>query len=319
MRYRRDKLIDLYYEIPGYFMPYKMRYVYNKLLEKIFLIIVNNSVPQYYNNTKNDDRYGINKQVGKKKVSLIVSLTSFPARINTTHIAVESIFRQTIKPDKIILWLAGSQFPNKYDDLPKPLLMQIDRGLDIRFCDDLRSHKKYYYALKEYANDYVVIFDDDLFYHPGIIENLLNLNKSHPNCISAIRVHKMKIVNNNLAPYKSWYLNYPFEKPGILLHHNSGHGTLIPPNIGFDDIFFNKELIRTLSLHSDDVWFKVNLIRLNIPVVTNNRFKRDTIGIKGSYKSSLVSKNTHKGRKDELFRIVLNYFNIDNLEKYNDQ
>ena len=66
-----------------------------------------------------------------------------------------------MKPDEIILWLAEEQF-NGIDSLPKALLEQQKRGLTIRFCDDLRSHKKYYYTMQEYPRDIVILVDDDI-------------------------------------------------------------------------------------------------------------------------------------------------------------
>ena len=42
---------------------------------------------------------------------VIVSLTTFPARISTVWITIETIFRQEVMPDRIVLWLAKEQFP----------------------------------------------------------------------------------------------------------------------------------------------------------------------------------------------------------------
>lgn len=309
------KLVNLYYNLPGYFLPYKLRYLYNKFLEKIFVVLINKYVPPYFDKTKDNPDYQLTKDINDKDCKLIVSLTSFPARINTTHLAVESILRQSKKPDKIILWLAEEQFPNLLDDVPENLKSQMPRGLDIRFCEDLRSHKKYFFAIKQFLNCKIVIVDDDLFYHHDLIKNLVELNKSYPNSVVSIRVHKMKFDKGVLLPYRQWYLNYSGDSARLIFHHNSGHGTLLDTNtLHFDDVFFDKDIIRKLSMHSDDVWFKVNLIRLGITVATNDAFKRDTIGIKGSYKSSLVSKNTHQGLKDKLFKEVFSYFKIDSSE-----
>ena len=43
-------------------------------------------------------------------------------------------------------------------------LDQQKRGLTIRFCEDLKAHKKYYYAFKEYPDDIVITVDDDVIY-----------------------------------------------------------------------------------------------------------------------------------------------------------
>ena len=55
----------------------------------------------------------------KREKKIIATLTTYPARINCVHLAIKSIMLQTYKPDRIILWLADSQFPNRV--LPKEL------------------------------------------------------------------------------------------------------------------------------------------------------------------------------------------------------
>ena len=67
---------------------------------------------------------------------VIASLTSYPARINTVYYAIKSIMLQTYKPDKIILWLAESQFENQL--LPENIIELEDKGLEIRYCPDLK-------------------------------------------------------------------------------------------------------------------------------------------------------------------------------------
>ena len=39
---------------------------------------------------------------------------------------IEQLLTQSLAPDKIILWLANSQFPNKEKDLPENLLKLIE-------------------------------------------------------------------------------------------------------------------------------------------------------------------------------------------------
>ena len=47
---------------------------------------------------------GVTSQKRQQKV--IISLTSYPKRINTLWIVIETLLRQTMKLDEIILWLA---------------------------------------------------------------------------------------------------------------------------------------------------------------------------------------------------------------------
>lgn len=117
---------------------------------------------------------------------LIVSLTSFPNRISRVWMTIESILRQTSKPKHIILWLSRQQFPNEEHDLPKSLLKQAKRGLIIRFVDgDARSHKKYYYAFKEYTEYRIVTIDDDLLFPSSYLSGIYECSLQHPNDVIA--------------------------------------------------------------------------------------------------------------------------------------
>jgi hypothetical protein len=307
------KLINVYYSLPIIKSPIIVKRIYNKILEKLFNKLANNFLPKYYSSNPCTDL--ISGKNDSDSNNITASLTSFPDRIQTTHLSIESIFRQTIMPHRIILWLAEVQFPNREMDLPNELISLCKKGLEIRFCDDIRSHKKYYYTLKDFKNDIVILFDDDLFFHKDIIKNLLEIHKKNPNSVVGTRVHKMKFKDGILDKYSNWIINYSGEKPSIINHSNSGHGTLIPPTVEFDSVFFDKKLFMKLSPKSDDVWFKVNLIRLGIPVVTNAAYSRDTLSIKGTYKNSLVADNTHKGLKDIQFKAVFEYFGIEQTEK----
>lgn len=117
---------------------------------------------------------------------LVVSLTSFPNRINRVWMTIESMLRQTTKPKYIVLWLSREQFPNEEKDLPRSLVNQTERGLLIRFVDgNARSHKKYYYAFKEYAEYSVVTIDDDLLFPSYFIQSIYACSLSHPQDVIA--------------------------------------------------------------------------------------------------------------------------------------
>lgn len=87
--------------------------------------------------------------------NLIISLTSHPKRIKNSHIAIESLLKQTIKADKVILWLGKDKFPNKEQDLPNELLKLREKGLTIEWCKDIGSYTKLIPALKKYPNSII--------------------------------------------------------------------------------------------------------------------------------------------------------------------
>ena len=105
--------------------------------------------------------------------SLIVSFTSYPARIHVVPQVLESLYAQSMKADRILLWLAEEQFPNKEADLPKSLIDDAAAGkFELRWCDDLGSHKKYFYTMQEFPDDIVVTVDDYQHYHSDTINIL---------------------------------------------------------------------------------------------------------------------------------------------------
>ena len=62
--------------------------------------------------------------------SIIVSLTSFPERINTVWLTIVTLLSQTLKPKKVLLWLAKSQFEGI--ELPDNLKRLEKYGLEIK-------------------------------------------------------------------------------------------------------------------------------------------------------------------------------------------
>ena len=76
---------------------------------------------------------------------IIVSFTSYPPRIKSVHRVVESLYRQTVKADEIILYLSLDEFPKVEAELPEKLRRMIGQGgFRIAWvCGNLKSHKKY--------------------------------------------------------------------------------------------------------------------------------------------------------------------------------
>lgn len=163
--------------------------VNNSIWEKLQLRRVARMVIKVSANTLLPLTYRLSTPQGDDKrpvIPVVVSLTSFPVRIGRLWIVIESILRQTVRPERIVLWLSREQFPNEERDLPKSLLEQRSRGLDIRFVDrDIRSHKKYYYAFQEFKDKDVITIDDDLLYPSNLIENLYNTSLQNPEYVIA--------------------------------------------------------------------------------------------------------------------------------------
>jgi hypothetical protein len=198
----------------------------------------------------------------KKTGRIIVSFTTFPARIQKVWIVVETILRQTLKPDKMILWLSKEEFPT-LDSLPKKLLDQRKRGLEIVLVDEnIRSHKKYYYVMKKYPEDYIISIDDDILYHSTQIQKLVDTERKNPRSICSFARVLPTYKDGVLNPYIDWDFSYKEcttkEKP---ISDNSrrkyyfltGIGSIYPPHSLYEDIL-NIELALKLCPLEDDLW-----------------------------------------------------------------
>lgn len=237
---------------------------------------------------------GLNRR--KRDQRIIVSLTSYPGRINTVWIAIESLFRQSLKPDKIILWLAHDQFLSD-DSLPKRLMDLKNRGLIIKYCDNLLSHKKYYYTMQEYPNDLIILVDDDMIYPNDVIKKLYNMHKDNPNDICTINCQK--IVSSIKSPPSTW------KNPGLnericsssKVQIFSGSGSLYIPNC-LDKEVFDKEKILKYCPFADDLWLTIMAYKKGTKITSLSRWRSFPIGIYGSEKDCLYNINVSDGRND---------------------
>lgn len=237
--------------------------------------------------------------------NLIISLTTFPPRINSLWIIIETLLRQTYRPKKVILWLSKSQFNSK-DMLPKKLLSQERRGLEIRFCDDdLRSHKKYYYSMKDYPEHFILTVDDDTFYPENLVENLLQTYKENPGTICCNLGHEMVIRDGEVASYKEWKLGANgLNKPSHLLVPIGYEGVLYPPN-SLNNNLFDKNQIKELCLNADDLWLKAMATLNNVKAIKSNPKTITYVNLLSTEASSLNKVNVGENMNDVQLKNIL--------------
>jgi hypothetical protein len=298
----------------------------NKILEKIkfysfcrlsIRILANIIIPQYFLLTKNNKSNTIRNSKNKSR-RIVVSLTTFPNRINNVWIVIETILRQSMKPDLIILWLSKEQFQS-HVSLPKKLLSQQDRGLQIRIVDgNIKSHKKYYYTLKEFPNDYMLTIDDDIYYRSIMIEDLYNYSTKYPRSIIAQYGYKIKWDGEKLQPYSSWsIINYE-TFPNTYTFFGSGGGTLFPPDSLAYEVL-NHSLFTSLTPTADDVWLNA-MCRLKQTRIVKTKYFSYHLPIIFFNNLTLHSLNNGLNKNDEQINNLIDYYlkahNINPFCKY---
>jgi hypothetical protein len=252
--------------------------------------------------------------------SYIVSLTSFPARINFVWIVIESILRQTTRPDAIFLWLSSEEFPARLKQLPTKLLGLQRRGLEIKFCpDNLMPHKKYFYTVQEYPDTNIITIDDDMIYHPLLLENLINANKTYPNTICCSITREIKFYNGQIMPYGQWPSVKKNTEPTYKLLTMGGGGTLFPPRTLHKEAF-DAALIKKNALKTDDLWLKVHSLRKGTKVTSvAGEYPRFFLNIRKSQKRTLKKLNLSEGNNDIVFRNLIRWYHMEDLNNWINQ
>lgn len=247
----------------------------------------------------------------KREQKIIVSLTSYPKRIGTIFLTIETLMRQSVKPDEIILWLAESQFPNGIADLPENLLRLQKRGLTICFCDDLRSHKKYYYALQEYAKELVILADDDMFYPRDTIQKLLKMHKMWPDDICCMTA---QVMEPGFRTVPSLWRNPRLDEHELQhtdqIQAFTGSGTLIPPN-AIPGEAFDKDLFQRICSHADDLWVTFMAHKNGTKITTMRTWRPFPICIYGTAEGSLYYINGEGKQNDIQWQNLLDYYGVE--------
>lgn len=257
----------------------------------------------------------IDKKVCKLKIcestvipDLIVSLTSYGERLSDLKYTLYSLVTQTVKPEKIIVWLAyGEIVPNEIKIFEK-------FGVEFDFCEDLKSYKKLIPSIQKYPHKFIVTADDDLFYRKNWLEEIWNCHLRYPTDKITHIAHRMVFDTNNiLQNYNFW--EKAVSKTEGCLFPTGGGGTLYLPGENYEDIC-KSEIFMKLCPKADDVWFffmgflKQEKVRLVSK--PHNKLKYVDIykeyGLNGRY--SLQSENVGENLNDQQIRNVMNYYKI---------
>ena len=238
-----------------------------------------------------------------REKDLIVSLTSFPARINDVWMVIECLKRQTVLPEKIMLWLSKDQFPSN-DSIPEKLVQEQDDLFSIVMVDgDIRSHKKYYYAVKYYSEKSFITCDDDIFYDNRMIERLLKTSKLYPKCIIANKTSQMVFAKNGVSPYKNWYDNKtPFSHVDLI---QIGLCGVFYPAGCLHSMVTNDVLFMKLAPYADDIWLNAMARLKGTPVVQSSEIRYPLEIVSES--PSLTDINNGENKNDLQIEQIRNY------------
>lgn len=235
--------------------------------------------------------------------SLTVSLTSFPARYETLHLTLWCLLNQSVRADRIVLWIAHEDI----EQLPGRVRSLEPMGLEILPCEDFGSYKKIVFALRQFPDDFIVTADDDLYYPPDWLAELSA--STDRDGIVAHRTHRVRTDEAGLAlPYEIWPKNVgdpAARQPSADLLATTGAGALFPPQCLSPSVT-DADLFTRLAPSGDDLWIHA-MAKLHGTSVRKVGSTQDLVAWSNSQTVQLWSEN-RDGRNDAMIRAIENQF-----------
>ncbi len=241
----------------------------------------------------------------KREPRIIVSLTSHPRRISTIVPVIDSLLRQTLKPDMLILWLAKEEFPQREQSLPERLRRYTKFGLQIKWCENLKSYKKIVPALIKYPEDIIVTADDDIIYSEDWLEKLFISHIKYPKQILGHHAYSYSLnQNNELEPPDVYTTSGLLDGIKIL---GSGGGALFPPHLLYKDTT-NIELIQKVAPTNDDYWLWAMAHLNGTPIRLIDNFMDNIVCVKDTLNSGLWENTNSHGEGSRQFMNIINHY-----------
>jgi hypothetical protein len=242
--------------------------------------------------------------------NIVVSLTTYSRRIHEVYLTIESLIHQTIKPSKIILWLAQDEFNEK--NIPLILQKQKKRGLEIHFCEDIKSYKKLIPSLK--IDTVIITVDDDYIYPVDFVENLINMHRKYNDCVCYYTGSRITIDRNGKPkPYCKWEHSNKEYIPSILNFATGAGGILYPSGCFHGDIT-NASLFMKYAPKADDIWFKTMTFLKNVKYVKvpiECPFENKFILLNNVQDIALYHSNVAKGENDKQIKAVCGAYKLN--------
>lgn len=242
---------------------------------------------------------------------IIVTLTSFSNRLDNVAYTIESLMQQTLRADRLQLWLGSDKVSTK--DIPINLKLLEKRGLEVCLGEkDLGPYTKYYYAMKHHPNSLILTVDDDIFYPQNMIEKLYRAYLKDKATIHCHRGHKIRSHNGNLLPYKEWEFSTKLQEASLHVFPTGVGGVLYFPG-SLDEAVLDSESFLTLCPGADDVWLKAMSLRRGTECKTIQRlspFVYEFPNLPFSQEVTLKRSNKKTGGNDDKIKSVFQHYSL---------
>ena len=232
--------------------------------------------------------------------NLVVSLTSYPSRFDTLSHTLRSLLCQTIKADHTILWITHSEMPL----LPKNITALQAAGLEIRAADNIKSYNKIFPALDAFPDAFICTADDDLYYWPTWLEELVEGAQATDRIVTCHNGHEIAFDSyGGFKPYAQWRFNVRQRGELNRIFPTGGSGILYPPGI-LAHTAEDREAAINLCPRGDDIWLYWIGQRNGAIYKLVGRW-REFVAWRGSQTNALWHSNILQGGNDDQIRKMM--------------
>lgn len=231
----------------------------------------------------------------------VVSLTTYEKRWHSVHYTIESIGCGHLRPSRLVLWIAPTVLQA---GTPETLRRLVARGLEIRTCEDLGPHKKYYPQVNDApALRNLVTADDDVLYGADWLQILVEAAAQRPDFIHAHRAHVMSFAaDGSFLPYARWpACRSTAPSP---LHFTTGVGGVLYPRAMQEALRNAGDSFRDCCPRADDIWLNAVAWRAGIQVCQTRNFSPLLFEVPGTRTHGLARENRQSGGNDRQLQMT---------------
>jgi hypothetical protein len=242
------------------------------------------------------------------RAELIVSLTSFPARIEHAWIPIARVLRSDLAPDRVVLVLAEDEFPDR--QVPERLRGLQRHGLELLWTPrNTYAYKKLVPTLLAYPEATIVTIDDDVFYEPWMLARLVDESRRRPATVIGHRGWAIDHDAGRLTDYGHWLPAEPTTQAELVFLTGAG-GILYPPGLLPIELLQDVDLALELAPTADDVWWWAVERATNAPVHCLG-LRSYTPLRRQDHTPKLTDINLQRQRNEEQLTRVIEHFGIE--------
>ena len=200
--------------------------------------------------------------------NVVVCLTSYGYRLrDTAPKAIGSLFVNDFRPARVILYVAENDKKMVGNALKT---MENEGKLEIRYCKDYLSHKKFLGLTdRTLDNEFIVIVDDDLQFKPYFWQKLREKWEKYKNLDNFIIVNRAQLMFSHEKYLKTRFVMKNDPDMGIF-RWGSGAGVLIPPMTMRFDLKTLENGFK-ISPHCDETYYSCYCVKKGIKTITTGK------------------------------------------------